>query len=226
MRHRVAGRHLGRSTAHRRALFRNLVTDFLRYERIRTTEAKAKEVRPLAEKMITLAKRGDLHSRRQALRFVYDARVVKRTFEEIAPRMADRPGGYTRITSLEPRKGDGARMAVLEMVDLDDVAMPRPERATAAPTAGRDPEAAGEETDAAPAAADEIVEEAEAEDSEETGVPEDAVAEDAVAAEADDGAAHDEADVVAEAEETETGAEASEQAEEDAESASEEEAKD
>ncbi len=134
MRHRVAGRHLGRDTAHRRALFRNLVTDFLRYERIRTTEAKAKEIRPLAEKMITLAKRGDLHARRQALRFVYDPQVVQRTFDEIAPRMAARPGGYTRITALEPRKGDGARMAVLEMVDLEDVAMPRPERATATAT--------------------------------------------------------------------------------------------
>lgn len=136
MRHRVAGRHLGRETSHRIALYRNLVTDLLRYERITTTEAKAKEIRPMAERIITLGRKGDLHSRRQALRFVYDPRVVKKVFDEIGPRMATRPGGYLRITGLEPRKGDGARMATIELVDFVDAPpTPRPNRVTAAPTA-------------------------------------------------------------------------------------------
>ncbi|MEX1103762.1 MAG: 50S ribosomal protein L17 [Dehalococcoidia bacterium] len=136
MRHRVAGRHLGRDTAHRISLYRNLVTDLLRYERITTTEAKAKEIRPMAEKIITLARKGDLHSRRQAQRFVFDPRVVKKTFDEIGPRMRDRPGGYLRITSLEPRKGDGARMAAIELVDyVEAPPTPRPQRVTAAPSA-------------------------------------------------------------------------------------------
>lgn len=136
MRHRVAGRHLGRDTAHRISLYRNLVTDLLRYERITTTEAKAKEIRPMAEKIITLARRGDVHARRQAQRFVFDPRVVRKTFDEIGPRMKDRPGGYLRITSLEPRKGDGARMASIELVDyVEAPPTPRPQRVTAAPAA-------------------------------------------------------------------------------------------
>lgn len=117
MRHRRAGRHLGRDGAHRRALYRNLVTELLRHERITTTDAKAREIRPIAEKMITLGRRGDLHARRQALRYLYDRYVVEKVFKDIAPRMADRPGGYLRITRLEPRKGDGAMMAVIETVD-------------------------------------------------------------------------------------------------------------
>ncbi len=120
MRHRKAGRHLGRDSAHRKALYRNLVTDLLRYERITTTDAKAREIRPIAEKMITLGRRGDLHARRQALRYIYDRYVVEKLFDDIAPRMADRPGGYLRITRLEPRKGDGARMAVIETVDYQE----------------------------------------------------------------------------------------------------------
>ena len=107
MRHRKAGRQLGRDSAHRRALYRNLVTELLRYERITTTDAKAREIRPIAEKMITLGRRGDLHARRQALRYIYDRYVVEKVFDDLAPRMADRPGGYLRITRLEPRKGDG-----------------------------------------------------------------------------------------------------------------------
>ena len=122
MRHRKAGRHLGRDSAHRRALYRNLVTDLLRYERITTTDAKAREIRPIAEKMITLGRRGDLHARRQALSYIYDRYVVDKVFEDIAPRMASRPGGYLRITRLEPRKGDGARMAVIETVDYRETA--------------------------------------------------------------------------------------------------------
>ena len=135
MRHRLGGRHLGRETSHRLALYRNLVTDLLRYERITTTEAKAKEIRPMAEKIITLGRRGDLHARRQANKFVYDPKVVKKVFDVIGPRMATRPGGYLRITGLEPRKGDGARMSVIELVDFVEAPpTPRPTRVTAAPT--------------------------------------------------------------------------------------------
>jgi len=116
MRHRVAGRRLSRSTSHRRALYRNLVTDLLRYNKVVTTEAKAKEVRPLAEKVITMGKQGTLHARRQALSFVLDKKVVDKVFEEVGPRYLDRPGGYTRMVKLGPRLGDGAPMVQLELV--------------------------------------------------------------------------------------------------------------
>jgi len=116
MRHKVAGRKLGRSSGHRRALYRNLVTDLLGYEKIVTTEAKAKEVRSLAEKIITLGKEGGLHSRRQALSFIIDKKVTEKLFSEIAPRYAERRGGYTRIVKLGPRLGDGAAMVQLELV--------------------------------------------------------------------------------------------------------------
>lgn len=163
MRHRVHGRHLGRDTSHRLSLYRNLVTDLLRYERITTTEAKAKEIRPMAERIITLGRRGDLHARRQAMRFVFDPKVVKKVFDEIGPRMATRPGGYLRITGLEARKGDGARMAVIELVDFVDApATPRPQRVTAAPTAPARPAAAAAAPVAEPAPADEAEAEAEA----------------------------------------------------------------
>jgi len=176
MRHRLAGRHLGRDTAHRTALYRNLITDLLRYERITTTEAKAKEIRPMAERIITLARRGDVHARRQALRVVYDPKVVKYAFDEIGPRMASRPGGYLRITGLEPRKGDGARMAVIELVDYGNApAAPRPERVTAAPAVAP-ARAAAPAVAAAPAAAAEEVE-AEAEEAVEAEAEEETVAE-------------------------------------------------
>jgi large subunit ribosomal protein L17 len=159
MRHRVAGRHLGRDTAHRVSLYRNLVTDLLRYERITTTEAKAKEIRPMAEKIITLARRGDVHARRQALRFVFDPRVVRKTFDEIGPRMKDRPGGYLRITSLEPRKGDGARMATIELVDyVEAPPTPRPQRVTASPAVASAAAPAAAAADEA-VTADEVAEE-------------------------------------------------------------------
>ncbi len=116
MRHKVAGRKLSRSTDHRIALFRNLVTDLLRYEKIVTTEPKAKEVQSMAEKVITLGKKKDLHARRQALSFVYEKAVVDKLFTELGPRYAERPGGYTRVTKLGPRLGDGAPMAQLELV--------------------------------------------------------------------------------------------------------------
>jgi len=114
--HRIDGRKLGRPTDHRLAMFRNLVTDLLRHEKIITTEAKAREVRGLAEKVITLGKRGDLNARRLALRFVYDKKVVTKVFDDLAPRYADRPGGYSRMVKLGPRLGDGAHMAQLELI--------------------------------------------------------------------------------------------------------------
>jgi len=116
MRHRVAGRKLDISTGHRRLLYRNLVTDLLGYEKIVTTEAKAKEVRSLAEKMITLGKESGLNSRRQALSYILNKAVVDKVFTELAPRYAERHGGYTRIVKLGPRLGDGAPMVQLELV--------------------------------------------------------------------------------------------------------------
>jgi large subunit ribosomal protein L17 len=116
MRHNVAGRRLGRSTGHRQALYRNLVTDLLKHEKIVTTEAKAREIRPLAEKMITLGKKSGLHSYRQALSYVTDKKVTAKIFAELGPRYKERPGGYTRIVKLEPRLGDGAPMVQLELV--------------------------------------------------------------------------------------------------------------
>jgi len=117
MRHRVAGRKLGRSSGQRRALFRGLVTDLLGYEKITTTEAKAKEVRGLADKMVTLGKKGDLHARRQALAFILDEKTVEKLFTYLVPRYAERNGGYTRIVKLGPRLGDGAPMVRLELVE-------------------------------------------------------------------------------------------------------------
>lgn len=117
MKHGVAGRKLGRATGHRMALYRNLVTDLLRHEKIVTTEAKAKEVRGMAEKMITLGKKSGLHSYRQALSFILDKKVTEKVFAELAPRYKERPGGYTRMVKLEPRLGDGAPMVQLELVE-------------------------------------------------------------------------------------------------------------
>ena len=117
MRHKVAGKKLGRSTSHRRALYRNLVTDLLGYGKITTTETKAKEVRGLAEKMITLGKEGGLHSRRQALSFIIDKKVTDKVFTELASKYAERPGGYTRIVKLGLRLGDGAAMVQLKLVE-------------------------------------------------------------------------------------------------------------
>jgi large subunit ribosomal protein L17 len=116
MRHRNAGRKLGRKTPHRISMFRNLVTSLLDKERIRTTLPRAKEVRPIAERMITLGKRESLHARRQALAFVKDPEVVSKLFKSLAPRFAQRPGGYTRIIRLGFREGDGAQMAILELI--------------------------------------------------------------------------------------------------------------
>jgi large subunit ribosomal protein L17 len=116
MRHNVSGRKLGRTSAHRKALYRNLVTDLLRREKIVTTEAKAKEIRGLAERMITLGKKGGLHPRRQALEFILDEKVTDKVFTELATKYAERHGGYTRISKLGPRAGDGAPMIKIELV--------------------------------------------------------------------------------------------------------------
>lgn len=117
MRHRVHGRKLGRTTAHRKALFRNQLIALFTHERIITTVAKAKELRPVAERMVTLAASGSLPARRRVATMVPDKAIVKRLFEEIAPRFADRPGGYTRIVRVGPRRGDGAELAVIEFID-------------------------------------------------------------------------------------------------------------
>jgi large subunit ribosomal protein L17 len=116
MRHRVDGRKFDRNTGHRMAMFKNLVTDLLRYEHIQTTEPKAKEIRGMAERMITLGKDGTVHARRQALRFVTDKEVVDRVFTVYGPRYASRPGGYTRIIKLGRRLGDGADVAIIELL--------------------------------------------------------------------------------------------------------------
>ena len=106
----------GKTPSYKRAMYRNLVTDLLSYEKITTTEAKAKQARSLVEKMITLGKKGGLHSRRQALAFIFDKKVTDKVFTELTQRYANRPGGYTRITKLERRLGDGAAMVQLELV--------------------------------------------------------------------------------------------------------------
>ena len=124
MRHRIAGVHLGRSSGHRTALRRNLITEFLRTEKIRTTRAKAAAIRGQAEKMITSAKRGNaageakaVHARRMAAGRLNDPEVVKKLFDDIAKRYTDRPGGYTRVIKTGPRLGDAAEMVILELVE-------------------------------------------------------------------------------------------------------------
>ncbi len=120
MRHRKSGRKLGRTSTHRDAMFRNMVTSLFEHERIVTTKEKAKEIRPIAEKMITLAKRGDLHARRQALSYIQSEGVVAKLFSEIQEQFADRNGGYTRIIQTGVRRGDCASMAILELVGYEE----------------------------------------------------------------------------------------------------------
>lgn len=117
MRHNKAGRRLGRTTSHRVAMFRNMVTSLLAHERVTTTDAKAKELRSVAEKMITLGKRGDLHAVRQAASYIRDKKVVTKLFETIAPRYKERNGGYTRIVKLGTRLGDNASVSIIELVE-------------------------------------------------------------------------------------------------------------
>ena len=122
MRHAVKGRKLGRTTSHRTALFRNQLQSLMESERIITTLPKAKELRPIAEKVITRGKHGSVHDRRWALQWLIKRELVKKVFDEIAPRFTERPGGYLRIVKLGPRQGDGAEMAVLELVEREAAA--------------------------------------------------------------------------------------------------------
>ena len=120
MRHGKSGRKLGRTSSHRQAMFRNMVTSLFEHERIVTTEQKAKEIRPIAEKMITLAKRGDLHARRQALDYIRRKDVVAKLFDEIQNQFSNRQGGYTRIIKTGTRQGDAAAMAIIELVGYEE----------------------------------------------------------------------------------------------------------
>lgn len=117
MRHRRKGRQLGRTASHRRAMLSNLATSLFRHEQIRTTTAKAKELRPFAERLITLARRGDLHARRQAARTIRDKEALQKLFDTLGPRYAEREGGYTRVLKIGRRDGDGAEIALVQLVD-------------------------------------------------------------------------------------------------------------
>ena len=119
MRHQRAGKKLGRDSAHRKALYANLACALIEHGRIKTTVTKAKAVKPIAEQMITLGRRGDLAARRQAIAYLRSKDVVHKLFAEVAPRFAERPGGYSRIVKLGPRQGDAAEMAYLELVDYE-----------------------------------------------------------------------------------------------------------
>ena len=137
MRHNNAGRRLGRTTSHREAMFRNMVTSLLNHEKITTTDAKAKEIRVVAEKMITLGKRGDLHAMRLAAAYIREKSVVTKLFSTIAPRYKDRSGGYTRIIKLGIRQGDTAPVSLIELVEEEmqpkKKTKQKPARATAVP---------------------------------------------------------------------------------------------
>ncbi|MBP9583441.1 MAG: 50S ribosomal protein L17 [Ignavibacteriaceae bacterium] len=122
MNHSVKGRKLGRTASHRAALLNALTTSLLKYKRIKTTEAKAKETRTFVEKLITKAKKNNLHVRRQVLSLINDKDVVNELFNEIIPKIGERPGGYTRVVKLGNRNGDAAAMAIIELVDYNDVA--------------------------------------------------------------------------------------------------------
>jgi len=128
MRHLKSGRKLNRTSAHRKALFRNLVTSLIEHERVKTTDAKAKELRSYADRIITLGKRGTLHARRQALAFVRSAAVVKKLFDDVAPRFSTRPGGYTRVIKIGLRRGDAAPLSVVELTERGAAAMTEAER--------------------------------------------------------------------------------------------------
>jgi len=128
MRHLKSGRKLNRTSAHRSAMFRNMVTSLLLHEHLHTTDAKAKELRRWADRMITLGKRGTLHARRQALAFVRSRRAVGKLFDEIAPRFSERPGGYTRITKIGLRRGDAAPMSVIELTERGDRSLSEAEK--------------------------------------------------------------------------------------------------
>jgi large subunit ribosomal protein L17 len=141
VRHARAGKKLGRDSAHRKALYSNLAGALIEHGRIKTTVTKAKAVKPLAEQMITLGRRGDLHARRQATAFLRSRDVVHKLFDEVAPLFKDRPGGYTRIVKIGPRPGDAAEMAYLELVDEAYVAKEREARTPEPAAVAAEPEA-------------------------------------------------------------------------------------
>lgn len=120
MRHRKRGRKLGRNSSHRKAMLRNMVTSLFKYEQLETTDAKAKELKPVAEKMITLAKRGDLHARRQALSYIKDKAITHNLFEKMKDRFLDRQGGYVRIIKKGNRKGDSAPISIVQLLPADE----------------------------------------------------------------------------------------------------------
>lgn len=132
MRHRKSGRKLSRKASHRHAMLKNMIASLLQHEQIQTTDAKAKELRPLVEKVITLGKRGDLHARRLAGRFVRDPEVLNKLFASIGPRFKERPGGYTRITKLGRRPGDNAPVSLIALVDANAHLEAAPEAAAPA----------------------------------------------------------------------------------------------
>jgi len=177
VRHARTGKKLGRDSAHRKALYSNLAGALIEHGRIRTTVTKAKAVKPLAEQMITLGRRGDLHARRQATSFLRSRDVVHKLFAEVAPLFKDRPGGYTRIVKIGPRPGDSAEMAYLELVDDEYVAKERE---------ARTPEPA--------AVAEPVQEEAEAETEEPEGVEPEAAEEPEVGSDAGADESADEGD--------------------------------
>jgi large subunit ribosomal protein L17 len=183
------GHRLGGSAAHQRHILANLATALFQHGRITTTEAKAKRLRPVAERLITFAKRGDMHARRHVLTVVTDKGVVHQLFTEIAPEFSERDGGYTRITKIGPRKGDNAAMAVIELVRGEPVAA-KPRRRTRRPEPAR---AAAPAAAEASAETDDAVEASAATEAEDTDVTDEAVTDDAAEADADDDAA-DEAD--------------------------------
>ena len=154
MRHHRSGKKLGRDSSNRKALYSNLAGALIEHGRIKTTVTKAKAVKPLAEQMITLGRRGDLHARRQATAFLRSRDVVHRLFADVAPRFKDRPGGYARIIKLGPRAGDAAEMAYLELVDDEYVAAQREERQQAAPVPEPESEAEPEAVEELDAGAD------------------------------------------------------------------------
>ena len=128
MRHNVKGRKLSRTASHRKATLISLITSLLKYKRIKTTLAKAKETRGFAEKLVTKARKGDLHAKKQVMDVIKDKEVVKELFSEIIPKIGDRPGGYTRVVKLGNRMGDAAQMAIIELVDYNEVVTARAEQ--------------------------------------------------------------------------------------------------
>lgn len=186
MRHRKQGRKLNRTSSHRDAMFRNMVTSLLKHERIKTTDAKAKELRVWADNMITLAKRGDLHARRQAMAVIREKAVVHKLFEETAQRFADVSGGYTRVIKLGFRAGDAAKMAMVELVDpTEKKGEPKKAKPFVAPVPAKD-EPVEEAVEASEVVADEAPVETAPEEAApvEEGVVKEGVAVEAVEAEA------------------------------------------